>query len=135
MPERRKEDNPNYRRPKTAKESMKEHFGPLWTYGSVIASAPVGGTIAGLKIASKIKKVYDTLAEKKPPRKPTMADKSSHFGGSAFITSLPIPKLPIPKPSPSKAPSRPVPAPAVAPAPAPLSQQGRTQRRRQYRGY
>ena len=133
MPERRKEDEPLYRRPKTAKESMKEHFGPLWTYGSVIASAPVGGTIAGLKIASKIKKVYDTLAEKKPPRKPTMADKSSHFGGSAFITSLPIPKLPMP--SPSKAPSRPAPA---APAPAPArqpTQKARTQRRRQYRGY
>ena len=137
MPERRKEDEPLYRRPKTAKESMKEHFGPLWTYGSVIASAPVGGTIAGLKIASKIKKVYDTLAEKKPPRKPTMADKSSHFGGSAFITSLPIPKLPMP--SPSKAPSRPAPAaPAPAPAPAPArqpTQKARTQRRRQYRGY
>ena len=132
MPERRKEDNPNYRRPKTAKESMKDHFGPLWTYGSVIASAPVGGTIAGLKIASKIKKVYDTLAEKKAPRKPTMADKSSHFGGSAFITSLPMPKLPIP--SPSKAPSRPAPAPAAAPARQP-TQQARQQRRRQYRGY
>lgn len=132
MPERRKQDEPLYRRPTTAKERMKQKLGPVFEYGSVIASAPVGGTIAGLKIASKIKKVYDTLAEKKPPRKPTMADKSSHFGGSAFITSLPIPKLPMP--SPSKAPSRPAAAPAPAPARQP-TQQARTQRRRQYRGY
>ena len=121
MPERRKQDEPLYRRPTTAKERMKQKLGPVFEYGSVIASAPVGGTIAGLKIASKIKKVYDTLAEKKPPRKPTMADRSADFGGSAST-------LPMPKPRPVKAPSRPV-------APPQMTQQARTQRRRQYRGY
>lgn len=124
MPERRKQDEPLYRRPTTAKERMTQKLGPVFEYGSIIASAPAGGTIAGFKIASKIKKVYDTLAEKEPPRKPTMADRSADFGGSAST-------LPMPKPSPSKAPYRPVPAVP----PAPLSQQARTQRRRRYRGY
>ena len=123
MPERRKQDEPLYRRPTTAKERMTQKLGPVFEYGSIIASAPAGGTVAGFKIASKIKKVYDTFEEKKPPRKPTMADRSADFGGSAST---------LPMPSPSKAPSRP--APAAAPAPQP-TQQARTQRRRQYRGY
>lgn len=128
MPERRKQDEPLYRRPTTAKERMTQKLGPVFEYGSIIASAPAGGTVAGFKIASKIKKVYDTFEEKKPPRKPTMADRSADFGGSAST-------LPMPKPSPSKAPSRPaVPAPVPAPAPQ-MTQKARTQRRRQYRGY
>tara|TARA_R110002050_G_scaffold79009_2_gene168838 strand:- start:591 stop:968 length:378 start_codon:yes stop_codon:yes gene_type:complete len=125
MPERRKQDEPLYRRPTTAKERMKQKLGPVFEYGSIIASAPAGGTVAGFKIASKIKKVYDTFEEKKPPRKPTMADRSADFGGSAST---------LPMPSPSKAPSRPAPAAAPAPARQP-TQQARTQRRRQYRGY
>ena len=125
MPERRKQDEPLYRRPTTAKERMTQKLGPVFEYGSIIASAPAGGTVAGFKIASKIKKVYDTFEEKKPPRKPTMADRSADFGGSAST---------LPMPSPSKAPSRPAPAAAPAPAPQP-TQQARQQRRRQYRGY
>tara|TARA_R110002049_G_scaffold17154_2_gene67146 strand:+ start:1629 stop:2006 length:378 start_codon:yes stop_codon:yes gene_type:complete len=125
MPERRKQDEPLYRRPTTAKERMTQKLGPVFEYGSIIASAPAGGTVAGFKIASKIKKVYDTFEEKKPPRKPTMADRSADFGGSAST---------LPMPSPSKAPSRPAPAAAPAPARQP-TQQARTQRRRQYRGY
>ena len=125
MPERRKRDEPLYRRPTTAKERMTQKLGPVFEYGSIIASAPAGGTVAGFKIASKIKKVYDTFEDKKAPRKPTMADRSADFGGSAST-------LPMPKPSPSKAPSR---RPAV-PAPAPqMTQAARQQRRRQYRGY
>ena len=123
MPERRKQDEPLYRRPTTAKERMTQKLGPVFEYGSIIASAPAGGTVAGFKIASKIKKVYDTFEDKKAPRKPTMADRSADFGGSAST---------LPKPSPSKAPSR---RPAV-PAPAPqMTQAARQQRRRQYRGY
>jgi len=123
MPERRKRDEPLYRRPTTAKERMTQKLGPVFEYGSVIASAPAGGTIAGFKIASKIKKVYDTFEDKKAPRKPTIADRSADFGGSASI---------LPIPSPSKAPSRPaVPAQPAQPV---MTQAARQQRRRQYRG-
>lgn len=123
MPERRKRDEPLYRRPTTAKERMTQKLGPVFEYGSVIASAPAGGTIAGFKIASKIKKVYDTFEDKKAPRKPTIADRSADFGGSA--STLPIP-------SQSKAPSRPaVPAQPAQPV---MTQAARQQRRRQYRG-
>jgi len=122
MPERRKRDEPLYRRPTTAKERMTQKLGPVFEYGSVIASAPAGGTIAGFKIASKIKKVYDTFEDKKAPRKPTMADRSADFGGSA--STMPIP-------SQSKAPSRPVPAQPAQPV---MTQAARQQRRRQYRG-
>jgi len=126
MPERRKRDEPLYRRPTTAKERMTQKLGPVFEYGSVIASAPAGGTIAGFKIASKIKKVYDTFEDKKAPRKPTIADRSADFGGSA--STLPIP-------SQSKAPSRPaVPAQPAQPAQPVMTQAARQQRRRQYRG-
>lgn len=126
MPERRKRDEPLYRRPTTAKERMIQKLGPAFEYGSIIASAPAGGTVAGFKIASKIKKVYDTFEEKRPQRKPTMADRSADFGGSAST---------LPMPSPSKAPSRPAPAPAQpAPAQPVMTQAARQQRRRRYRG-
>ncbi len=123
MPERRKRDEPLYRRPTTAKERMTQKLGPAFEIGSIIASAPAGGTVAGFKIASKVKKVYDTLASPKAPRKPTIADKSADFGGSA--STLPMPSQP-------KAPSRPSPPPPQQPA---MTQQQRQLRRRQYRGY
>ncbi len=63
MPERRKRDEPLYRKPTTAKERMTQKLGPAFEIGSIIASAPAGGTVAGFKIASKVKKVYDTLID------------------------------------------------------------------------
>ncbi len=118
MPERRR-----VKKVITARQRMTEKLGPVFEYGSIIASAPAGGTIAGFKIASKVKKVYDTLASPKASKKPTIADKTVNFHEDATI---------LPIASPPKAPSRPAPQPAQ---PAPLSQMERQQRRRQYRGY
>ena len=44
---------------------------------TTIASAPAGGTVAGLKVAGKVKKIYDTWAHPKL-RKPTKADTLNH---------------------------------------------------------
>ena len=58
MPERRREDHPDYKRPKTARESMKEHFGPLWDVGSAIAAPSAAGAAAkALAYAAKIAKI------------------------------------------------------------------------------
>jgi hypothetical protein len=68
---------------------------------ATIASAPAGGTVAGLKVAGKVKKIYDTWHVPKP-RKKVPADALNH------PHSLPI----KPGPPTAKPRARPRPPPA-----------------------
>lgn len=122
MPERRKEDNPNYRRPKTAKESMKEHFGPLWDYGSVIAGPGAGaGSAKALAYALKIAKqakgesAANKVFNKRPNSDKNPSDRQpvSHSVFDIDVASL------IPKDMPRRRPFRTVDAPVRPQNPPP----------------
>ena len=62
---------------------------------STIASAPAGGTVAGLKVAGKVKKIYDTWGHT-PARKKTKADTLNH--GSVIPPPTKKPPSRVPKP-------------------------------------
>ncbi len=122
MPERRKQDEPLYRRPKTARERITEKLGPAFEVGELISSAPAGGTITGFKIASKLKKVYDNATKPNPPRKPTIADQL--MNGSPSVATVKAQEPQQPQQSQESQPIQPE-----------LTQMEKQQRRRQYRGY
>ena len=103
-----------YRRP-TAREAFDEKLG-----GSDVTNVleALAGVTPGL-YAGKIRKIYDTFAEDKPPRKKTPAD---NLNGDH---SIPVPKTPAP----------PAPAPPPPPAPAPVPEPASPKKARPHRGW